>query len=296
MACFLGPKPAGCVISSLWPGCGLSDYHPRRGRSGSDRHPVSRCIECLSCLQVEMTKSSFRSFLSPVAFRVLRLVPVGRTRQPISLTPLSERRGQPAGCMASCLSCPSLIKGRQRRPAGLQAFSALLSVNGAAVISSISCCAVAKAVTRWLTKRRRTRLRATASRGASDPSYHRRRHGGGFIAPHSLHGLAGILALVALTYIAVMFIVVMTQPADVDARGDCRVGARIFAAIIIASLTVRAGWRSRCTVDISLPKDVNAKKLPLLERPHFNTFVPACLAHLRLFPLLRLRAVLYTGT
>ena len=97
----------------------------------------------------------------------------------------------------------------------------------------------------------------------------------------TLHGLAGIWHWFALAYIAVMFIVVMTQPAEVTLNAIVGSG-KILAAIIIAALL--SGWLAQAVHrGISLPEDVNAK-LPLLER-RINTFVPRAFSALRLFLL-----------
>lgn len=86
---------------------------------------------------------------------------------------------------------------------------------------------------------------------------------------------------IVLTYLSVMFIVVMTQPADVTLNALIASG-KIIAALVAASLV--SGWLSAVmTRGVALPDDVN-QKLPLLE-PRLNRFVPRAFGTLRLIIL-----------
>ncbi len=97
-----------------------------------------------------------------------------------------------------------------------------------------------------------------------------------------LAGVAQVWHWAVLVYLSVMFIVVMTQPANVTL--DALLGsAKILAAIILASLV--SGWLARAVQrGVSLPDDVN-QKLPLLQ-PRINRFVPRAFGLLRLAILL----------
>ncbi len=82
-----------------------------------------------------------------------------------------------------------------------------------------------------------------------------------------------------LSYLGGMFIVVMTQPADVTFNALVGSG-KILAALVLASLV--SGWLSEATArGVALPADIN-QKLPLLE-PRLNRFVPRAFGTLRLF-------------
>lgn len=100
-------------------------------------------------------------------------------------------------------------------------------------------------------------------------------------ASNLLHGLASIWHWFALTYLAVMFIVVMTRPAETTLNA-LKGSGQILIAVVVATLVSR--WLATAIRrGISLPKDVNAK-LPLLER-RINTFVPRAFGLMRLFLL-----------
>lgn len=91
-------------------------------------------------------------------------------------------------------------------------------------------------------------------------------------------GFAKTWHLIVLTYLAIMFFVVMTQPADVTLNALVASG-KVLAALIAASLI--SGWLSGATLrGVSLSEDIN-QKLPLLER-RLNRFVPRAFSSLRL--------------
>ena len=96
-----------------------------------------------------------------------------------------------------------------------------------------------------------------------------------------VHGLIVALAKtwhwIVLSYLSVMFLVVMTQPADVTLNALIASG-KILAALVVASLV--SGWLSAAmTRGVVLPDDIN-QKLPLLE-PRLNRFVPRAFGTLR---------------
>ena len=226
-------------------------------------------------LLVEMTKVVIRSFLSPVASG-LRLVPVGDKAAAALTRYLS--------IVVSVLGYGQLlvvpIVNQSVNTAAGAGVSALLSVLVLLYFVYIVL-RRRKAVTRWL-QSEADPSEAQAAEGVDPATIAEARRG--FIA-RTLHGLAGIWHWFALAYIAVMFIVVMTQPAEVTLNAIVGSG-KILAAIIIAALL--SGWLAQAVHrGISLPEDVNAK-LPLLER-RINTFVP------RAAVSAGLRAVLYVG-
>ena len=223
-------------------------------------------------LLVEMTKVVIRSFLSPVASG-LRLVPVGDKAAAALTRYLS--------IVVSVLGYGQLlvvpIVNQSVNTAAGAGVSALLSVLVLLYFVYIVL-RRRKAVTRWL-QSEADPSEAQAAEGVDPATIAEARRG--FIA-RTLHGLAGIWHWFALAYIAVMFIVVMTQPAEVTLNAIVGSG-KILAAIIIAALL--SGWLAQAVHrGISLPEDVNAK-LPLLER-RINTFVPRAFSALRLFLLI----------
>jgi small-conductance mechanosensitive channel len=93
-----------------------------------------------------------------------------------------------------------------------------------------------------------------------------------------IYGLAKLWHWIALGYLGAMFLVVMTQPADVTLNALIASG-KIFAALVLASLL--SGWLSAMTSrGVALPKDIN-QRLPLLE-PRLNRFVPRAFSTIRL--------------
>lgn len=99
------------------------------------------------------------------------------------------------------------------------------------------------------------------------------------------HGLMVSLAntwhWIVLGYLSAMFLVVMTQPADVTLNALVASG-KILAALVVSSLV--SGWLSEAmTRGVALPDDIN-QKLPLLE-PRLNRFVPRAFGTLRLIIL-----------
>ncbi|AXI44250.1 mechanosensitive ion channel domain-containing protein [Sulfitobacter sp. SK011] len=94
-------------------------------------------------------------------------------------------------------------------------------------------------------------------------------------------GLAKLWHWIVLAYLSAMFVVVMTQPADMTFNALLASG-KVLAALIVASLV--SGWLSSAMVrGVTLPEDIN-KKLPLLQ-PRLNRFVPRAFGMLRLFIL-----------
>ncbi len=91
-------------------------------------------------------------------------------------------------------------------------------------------------------------------------------------------GLAQVWHWIVLGYLGVMFVVVMTEPADVTLNALTASG-KVLAALIVASLV--SGWLSAAMVrGVTLPEDIN-QKLPLLQ-PRLNRFVPRAFGVLRL--------------
>lgn len=91
-------------------------------------------------------------------------------------------------------------------------------------------------------------------------------------------GLAKLWHWIVLFYLGVMFVVVMTQSADVTLNALIASG-KVLAALIVASLV--SGWLSAAMVrGVTLPEDIN-QKLPLLQ-PRLNRFVPRAFGVLRL--------------
>jgi len=94
-------------------------------------------------------------------------------------------------------------------------------------------------------------------------------------------GLAKLWHWIVLGYLAVMFVVVMTQPANVTLNALIASG-KIIAALVVASLV--SGWLSAAMArGVALPDDLN-QKLPLLQ-PRLNRFVPRAFSTLRLIIL-----------
>ncbi len=93
-----------------------------------------------------------------------------------------------------------------------------------------------------------------------------------------MFGLAKLWHWIVLGYLGVMFLVVMTQPADVTLSALIGSG-KILAALVVASLV--SGWLSVAMArGVALPDDIN-QKIPLLE-PRLNRFVPRAFGTLRL--------------
>ncbi|MFK8042967.1 mechanosensitive ion channel domain-containing protein [Congregibacter sp.] len=91
-------------------------------------------------------------------------------------------------------------------------------------------------------------------------------------------GLAKLWHLIVLGYLGAMFVVLMTQPAEVTLAALVASG-KVLAALIVASLA--SGWLSTAMMrGVTLPEDIN-QKLPLLE-PRLNRFVPRAFGALRL--------------
>lgn len=94
-------------------------------------------------------------------------------------------------------------------------------------------------------------------------------------------GLANFWHWVVLGYLGAMFLVVMTQPAEVTLNALIASG-KILAALVVASLAT--GWLSAVmSRGVALPEDIN-QKLPLLE-PRLNRFAPSAISALRLIIL-----------
>lgn len=222
-------------------------------------------------LLVEMTKVIIRSFLSPVASG-LRIVPVSDLAAQSLTRYLS--------IVVSVLGYGQLlivpIVNQSVNTAAGSGVSALLSV---LVLLYFVYIVIRrrKDVTRWLQNEANATLPVEREDGTVEVQRHQQ-HG---VIMRVLMGLAGVWHWAALAYIAGMFIVVMTQSAEVTL--DAIVGSgKILAAIIVAALL--SGWlASAVQRGIPLPDDVNAK-LPLLER-RINTFVPRAFSLLRLILL-----------
>ena len=223
-------------------------------------------------LLVEMTKVIIRSFLSPVASG-LRIVPVSDAAARSLTRYLS--------IVVSVLGYGQLlivpIVNQSANMAAGAGVSALLSVIVLLYFVYIVL-RRRKDVTRWL-KNETDPAVAEDAVGVDPATIEKARRS---VVIRTLHGVAQIWHWFALVYIAVMFIVVMTQPADVTLNALVASG-KILAALIIAALI--SGWLARTVHSgIPLPDDINAK-LPLLER-RINTFVPRAFSLLRLALLL----------
>jgi len=95
-------------------------------------------------------------------------------------------------------------------------------------------------------------------------------------------GISRVWHWIALAYLGVMFVVVMTQSANVT-FGALVGSGKVLAALIVASLV--SGWLSAVTVGgVTLPQDIN-QKLPLLQ-PRLNRFVTPAFGIIRLVILL----------
>ena len=91
-------------------------------------------------------------------------------------------------------------------------------------------------------------------------------------------GLAHVWHWIVLAYLTAMFIVVMTQAADVTLNALVGSG-KVLAALILATLV--SGWLAAATVrGVALPEDIT-QVLPLLQ-PRLNRFVPRAIGLLRL--------------
>lgn len=98
------------------------------------------------------------------------------------------------------------------------------------------------------------------------------------LAQRLIVALARIWHWIVLVYLGVMFLVVMTQSANVTLNALIASG-KILAVLVFASLV--SGWLSAAMArGVSLPDDIN-QKLPLLE-PRLNRFVPRAFGTLRL--------------
>nr|WP_157044662.1 mechanosensitive ion channel domain-containing protein [Roseobacter sp. GAI101] len=219
-------------------------------------------------LLVEMTKVIIRSFLSPVTSG-LRIVPVSDSAARAMTRYLS--------IVVSVLGYGQLlivpIVNQSANMAAGAGVSALLSVFVLLYFVYIVL-RRRKDVTRWLKKETDPAVAEDAV-GVDPVAIEKARRS--FVV-RTMHGLAQIWHWFALIYIAVMFIVVMTQPADVTLNALVASG-KVLAALIIAALI--SGWLARTVQNgIPLPDDINAK-LPLLER-RINTFVPRAFSLLRL--------------
>ena len=219
-------------------------------------------------LLVEMTKVIIRSFLSPVTSG-LRIVPVSDSAARAMTRYLS--------IVVSVLGYGQLlivpIVNQSANMAAGAGVSALLSVFVLLYFVYIVL-RRRKDVTRWLKKETDPAVAEDAV-GVDPVAIEKARRS--FVV-RTMHGLAQIWHWFALIYIAVMFIVVMTQPADVTLNAFVASG-KVLAALIIAALI--SGWLARTVQNgIPLPDDINAK-LPLLER-RINTFVPRAFSLLRL--------------
>ncbi len=221
-------------------------------------------------LLVEMTKVIIRAFLSPVASG-LRIVPVSDFAARILTKYLS--------IVVSVLGYGQLlivpIINQSVNTAAGSGVSALLSVLVLLYLVYIVLRRRAD-VTRWLQDEAEPQLAVSP---AEQPIIDDRKHG---VTMRLLRGLAALWHWAVLGYIAAMFIVVMTQPADVTLNaliGSGKILAAIIVAALLSGLLARAVHRG-----ISLPRDIN-EKLPLLER-RINTFVPRAFSLLRLILLI----------
>lgn len=218
-------------------------------------------------LLVEMTKVVIRSFLSPTASG-LRIVPVSD----LAASALTRYLSIVVSVLGygQLLIVPIVNQSVNRAAGG--GVSALLSVLVLVYLVYVVL-RRHKDVTRWLHREADPAIPPQDGVDAVEAQPKKN----GFVM-RTLHGLAGLWYWFALAYIATMFVVLMTQPADVTVNALVGSG-KILAAIILAALV--SGWLTQIVQrGIPLPDDVNAK-LPLLER-RINTFVPRVFAALRL--------------
>ncbi|WP_102108716.1 mechanosensitive ion channel domain-containing protein [Oceaniglobus roseus] len=220
-------------------------------------------------LLVEMCKVVIRSFLSPIASG-LRIIPVGDAAARAMTRYLS--------IVVSILGYGQLlivpIVNQSINFAAANAVSALLS---ALVVLYLAYIVLRRRrqVTAWL-QRDEGRDVAAAEASTADPeAVQEARRSWSY---RLIHGLARLWHWVALIYLLVMFVIVLTQ--DAQTTLNALVGsAKIVAALIVASIVSR--WLTMAIRrGISLPADLNAK-LPLLER-RINAFVPRAFGVLRL--------------
>ncbi len=219
-------------------------------------------------LLVELTKVIIRSFLSPIA-PSLRIVPVSD----YAAAAMTRYLSFIASVMGygQLLVVPIINQSASRTAAsGVSALIAVLVLLYVVYIVLRR----RKDVARWLHEETDPVL-------VEDPqvrSHVKPRRGW---VSNLLRGVASFWHWFVLGYLAVMFIVVMTQPGETTLNALIGSG-KILAAIIVAALI--SGWLARAIRrGISLPDDLNAK-LPLLER-RINTFVPRAFGLMRLFLL-----------
>jgi small-conductance mechanosensitive channel len=220
-------------------------------------------------LLVEMTKVVIRSFLSPIASG-LRIVSVSDYAAAAMTRYLSF--------IVSVMGYGQLVVVPIVNQSASRAAASGVSAMIAALVLLYFVYIVLrrrKEVTNWLHTETVPVVVEGAETGAStEPSR-------GWISS-LLRGLASIWHWFVLGYLAVMFIVVMTQPGETTLNALIGSG-KILVAIIIAALI--SGWLAQAIRrGISLPEDLNAK-LPLLER-RINKFVPRAFGLLRLFLLI----------
>ncbi len=220
-------------------------------------------------LLVEMTKVVIRSLLSPVATG-LRIVPVSDYAA-IAMT-------RYVSLIVSVLGYGQLlivpILNQSASPTA-----------GASVSALIAVFALLYAV--YVVLRHRNEV-ALSLMSEPTPPVVEHPMNGSYVAPkrsrasNVLRGLASIWHWFALSYLAVMFIVVMTQSSETTLNALIGSG-KILVAVVIATLI--SGWLAMAIRrGISLPLELNAK-LPLLER-RINTFVPRAFGVVRLFLLI----------
>ncbi|WP_341233589.1 mechanosensitive ion channel domain-containing protein [uncultured Sulfitobacter sp.] len=230
---------------------------------------ITQSLYLNAFLLVEMTKVVIRAFLSPVASG-LRIVPVSDFAARVLNLYL--------GVVVSLLGYGQLlivpIINQNVNAAAASAVSALLSVIVLLYLVYVVL-RRRKDVALWL----QDEPTPDQPANAEQPPVQDRKDS--FIM-RFLRALAGIWHWVVLAYIAAMFIVVMTQPADVTWNaivGSGKILAAIIVAALLSGVLARAVHRG-----ISLPQDIN-EKLPLLER-RINTFVPRAFSALRLILLI----------
>ena len=219
-------------------------------------------------LIVEMTKVAIRAVLSPVASR-LRLVPVSdvgarAVTRYLSFVVSVLGYGQ--------LLIVPIVNQRASFAAG-NGVSALISVLVLIYMVYIVL-RRRRDVAAWLASG--TEMRDAVS--GDDAEVVERATGQGGLLVRLLHSVAAVWHWLALTYLGVMFAIVMTQPAD-RTFAAITGSAKILGAVILATLV--SGWLARAVGrGIALPKDISAK-LPLLEN-RINRFVPRAFGFLRL--------------
>ncbi|XDA96476.1 mechanosensitive ion channel domain-containing protein [Sulfitobacter sp. LCG007] len=271
---FVGSNVAGALVVLLAWALGYAVALFLIGSPG--QIGIRQALYLNAFLVVELIKVAIRSVLSPIAGD-LRIIPVG---------------DRAAGALSRYLSVVVSILGYGHllvipivnqsagRPAG-NAVSAVLTVIVLAYLAYVVL-RRRREVASWLETTADPRLALDAAAeetdGAPSPALQEYPPTPPGPVARGLAALGRYWHWAALAYLAGMFLVVMTQPADVTYAALVGLGKILVAGVIAALLS---GWLARAIArGISLPEDVSAK-LPLLER-RLNRVMPRAFSVLRL--------------